>query len=331
MASIRPYSGGYRAFIKHKGWRETATFKTKREAQAWAEARMVELRATTEGTLGNLKTLGDAFKRYAEEVSPTHKGERWEVIRLEALREFLPITLPLSKIRAEHIEDFRDNRLRMVQAGTVIRDMGLLGSVLSYARRDWKWMQHDPMKDVRRPKTPKHRDRTISRSEIKTMCRIMGYRTNEMPTSKTVMAAYAFLLALRTGMRAGEICGMKWVHVHTSWVHLPSTKNGTARDVPVGAKGMRLLKALRGLDNEHVLPITTQTLDATIRKARAKGGLSGFTFHDTRHTAATRIGATVGQPGRLSFPEFCAVFGWKSANFALVYVNPSAATLAGKL
>jgi hypothetical protein len=52
---------------------------------------------------------------------------------------------------------------------------------------------------------------------------------------------------------------------------------------------------------------------------------------DARHTAATRIGAKVGQPGRLTFPEFCRVFGWTDPRNAMIYVNPSAETLAGKL
>ena len=69
----------------------------------------------------------------------------------------------------------------------------------------------------------------------------------------------------------------------------------------------------------------------TFRKARDRAGLAGFTFHDARHTAATRIGATVGQPGRLTFPEFCKVFGWRDPKHALIYVNPTAATLAEKM
>ncbi len=331
MASIRPYGDGYRAYVKHKGVRETATFRTKREAQAWADARIVELRATSHGTMAEIKTLGDAMRRYAEEVSPTHKGERWEVVRLQAMRDALPITMPLSKLEQRHIDTFRAHRLESVSAGSVLREMNLLSSVLSHARRDWKWMQHDPMADVRRPPKPKHRERTINRHEIRAMCRVMGYMTGRPPESKTDMAAYAFLLALRTGMRAGEIVGMKWAHFHGKWVTLPDTKNGTARNVPMSRKAIRLIDRLRGLDEEKLLPLAGQTLDALFRKAREKAGLSGFTFHDTRHTAATRIGATVGQPGKLSFPEFCAVFGWRDPKYALVYVNPTPADLSDKL
>lgn len=163
------------------------------------------------------------------------------------------------------------------------------------------------------------------------MLRTLGWEPRRRPTGMQALTGAAMLLALRTGMRAGELTGMQWEHVHGSWVRLPMTKNGSARDVPLSPKAQRLIEHLRGLDAERVLPLTTASLDALFRKARVRAGLAGFTFHDARHTAATRIGATVGQPGRLTFPEFCRVFGWRDPAHALIYVNTSAADLAARL
>jgi integrase len=138
-------------------------------------------------------------------------------------------------------------------------------------------------------------------------------------------------LALHTGMRAGELTGMRWDVVKAHSVRLPTTKNGSAREVPLSRKAARLVERARGLDDTLVLPVGTQTLDALFRAARDAAGIDGLRWHDSRHTAATRIGATVGQPGRLSFPEFVAMFGWRDPRNAMVYVNPSAAALARKL
>jgi integrase len=107
---------------------------------------------------------------------------------------------------------------------------------------------------------------------------------------------------------------------------LPITKNGTARAVPLSRSARRWLGLLRGQAQPFTLADSSR--DALWRKARKAAGLEGFTFHDLRHTAATRIGATVGKPGRLSFPQFCAVFGWRNPAQAMVYVNPTAAELA---
>jgi integrase len=68
-------------------------------------------------------------------------------------------------------------------------------------------------------------------------------------------------------------------------------------------------------------------LDTLFRRARKRAKLEGFTFHDSRHTAATRIALS----GRVNVLELCKIFGWKSATQALTYFNPTADDLAAKL
>lgn len=167
-------------------------------------------------------------------------------------------------------------------------------------------------------------------SEARAILRRLGHRRGR-PQSMKQMVALAMLLALRTGMRAGELVGLEWPRVRPRSVLLPETKNGSAREVPLSRKAVRLVERARGLDEMKVLPVAGQTLDALFRAARDAAGVDDLRWHDTRHTAATRIGATVGQPGRLSFPEFVAMFGWKDPRNAMIYVNPSAESLASKL
>lgn len=330
MASITPTKNGYRVQIYVKGKRDSRVFSSKREATLWAERRTLEMRAEKQGTLGSIKTLADALRKYADEVSPLHKGEKWERVRLSAFESSLPVTLPLASVTAAHLKAWKAQRLQTVSAGSVLREMSLLSSVFTHARREWAWISDSPLADVSRPSQPRHRERIITRQETRIMLRALNHRQGRAQSMQQ-LAAIAFLLALRTGMRAGEIVGMAWGNYHGKWVTLPDTKNGTSRDVPLSRKASMLIERLRGLDDERVLPIAGQTLDALFRRARDKAGLSGFTFHDARHTAATRIGATVGQPGRLSFPEFCKCFGWRDPKYALVYCNPSAASLSAKL
>ncbi|MFT4267001.1 MAG: site-specific integrase [Xenophilus sp.] len=333
MSSIKKHGKGWRAQVKVGGKRESAVKPTRQEAALWAADRERELRRQAEGTLGEVKTLRDAMRRYALEVSPEHKGERWETIRLAMLEDdaALPVTLPLNKITPQHLTTWKVARLKKVGPGSVLREMSLLGSVLSYARRDWGWMQTAPMSDVRRPSQPRHRDRLITWGETRRMLRQLGWRPSGRPETLKQVTAATFLLALRTGMRAGELTGLEWGRVRQAWVELHDTKNGSSRDVPMPPKAMRLIERMRGLDEDRPLPIAVQTLDATFRRARDEAGLSGFRFHDSRHTAATRIGRTVGQPGRVSFPEFCLIMGWRDPKHALIYVNTSAADLATRL
>lgn len=145
--------------------------------------------------------------------------------------------------------------------------------------------------------------------------------------SVTQSIAYCFLAALRTGMRAGELTHLTWDRYHGNYIRLETTKTGVPRDVPLSSKARRVFERVRGFDKELVFGVTPQTLDTLFRRARTKSGLSGFTFHDSRHTSATWIGKS----GKLNLMEFCKMFGWRDTRHALVYFNPSAADLSMKL
>lgn len=59
--------------------------------------------------------------------------------------------------------------------------------------------------------------------------------------------------AIETGMRRGEMLSLKWsdVHVDQSYCHLPLTKNGSSRDVPLSIRAKALLADLP-IDSELV-------------------------------------------------------------------------------
>jgi integrase len=301
----------------------------------WDARALVELQDEVNGKAGERRTLRDAMHRYADEVAPTHKGARWELVRLAAMERHraMPAAVPLAKLTAAHFADWQRARSAEIGPGSLRRERSLLGSVLSWARRDWAWMQHAPLADVRAPQAPPHSERVISWGEVRAMLRALSWVPEpwHKPQTARQVVAGAFLLSLRTGMRAGELLDMEWPRVSGRVAKLPRTKNGTARAVPLSAKALRLLERMRGCHETQVFPVAEGTRDATFRSARTRAGLSGFTFHSARHTAATRIGATVGQPGRPTFPEFCRIFGWQDPKNALIYVNTSAETLAGRL
>ena len=79
----------------------------------------------------------------------------------------------------------------------------------------------------------------------------------------------------------------------------------------------RLLKRMEGWDDLYVFAINTASLDALFRRYRERAGLSGFTFHDTRHTATTRLAKQV------HVLTLCKILGWKGTKQALTYYNPT--------
>jgi integrase len=71
--------------------------------------------------------------------------------------------------------------------------------------------------------------------------------------------------------------------------------------------------------------ITPAVLDAAFRRARDRAGLSGFTFHDSRANALTRLAQV------LAPLDLARMIGHRDLGSLLVYYRPSAASIAERL
>lgn len=273
--------------------RLSATFDTKAQAQAWSakvEAEILAGKRTSEGVTN--KTLAEGFARYIETVSPTHRGERWESLRLRAFERTMGFsTLPMADITSEQIALWRDKRLKEVSAGTVIRELNLLASVFTVARREWGWLGENPCSNVRRPPTPAHRDRRISESEIEAILATLSYKEGQCPEKLMQEVAIAFLLAIETAMRAGEILSLTshQIDIKNRVAKLVQTKNGSAREVSLSQRAVDLLGMLPVAENGKCFRVSSASLDALFRKATRRANISNLCFHDTRHEAITRL------------------------------------------
>lgn len=335
MASIQKLDTGYKAQVYVSGVRKSARFRTKREAEAWAAATETELRDQADKPVADKTTLRQLLTKYKEEVTPTKRGKRWEEIRIDAfLRDKnLPVELPLSKISSVEIGLWRDSRLRVISPSSVLRELTLLSAAFEEGRREWKLIDQNPVRDVRKPRGPDHREVVITRQQIKAMLREMGYSPRLPVRTVACAVAVTFLTALRTGMRAGELCGLTWDRVFDGYCSLPVTKT-VPRDVPLTKKAMRLINQMKGFDSNLVFGLKTSSLDAMFRKYRDRAGLSGFTFHDSRHTAATWIAAKMksnGLPAQQALLDLCKMFGWSRMDQALTYYNPKASDIAKRI
>lgn len=103
MASITKTAKGYRAQLYVSGDRDSQTFRTKREAEAWATRRESELREDKRKQPGEKVTLRELLLRYRDEVTPHRRGRKWETTRInrfdrDGAESGLPLGLPLSLI-----------------------------------------------------------------------------------------------------------------------------------------------------------------------------------------------------------------------------------------
>lgn len=319
MASIRRYKDRWRAEVYRLGQRRSKVFATKLEAKDWAARQEYEILHSDK--IAAKMTLGELWERYAQEVSPGKRGHRWEVIRLEKLRRDPLARVALERLSASDFAAWRDRRLREVSPGTVIREMQLMSAALTVARKEWGLIARNPLSDVRRPPKPPPRDRLPTADEFERMAHVAG-------TDLTVAQArahHAYLFACETAMRAGEIVGLTWEHVDLERrvAHLPRTKNGRKRDVPLSTAAVRLLQELPHAD--PVFGLTSMQLDALFRRVRDRAGIRGLTFHDARHYAITHLSK------KLDVLALARAVGHTNVAQLMTYFNETAEDLARRL
>lgn len=322
MGSIIPRRGKrgvtYRAAVCVNGVRQAQSFKSKAEARAW-------MQQAEEGLSGQRlpeHTAKDAFRRYASEVSPKKRGARFELLRLAALEKGSLGPLRLPALRQSDLAAWREHRLTEVGPASVLREMNLLHSVFKSCVADWGWLAVNPLKGVTRPRPPPSRKRRISEAEVAAVCVGLGYAGGS-PVTASQRVAVAFLFALETAMRSGEIVGLRWRDVGPHAVTLPQTKNGDAREVALSSMARQLL-ALLPQDRATVFDLKGPQRDALFRKGRDKAGLT-FTFHDSRAEAIWRLSK------KLDVMELARMIGHRDLKSLLLYYATSAAELSAKL
>jgi integrase len=95
-------------------------------------------------------------------------------------------------------------------------------------------------------------------------------------------------------MRRGELIDLQWQHVDLGRrvAHLPLTKNGDSRDIPLSRRAVAVLEELKSgpkCDSERVFPVTGNSVRLAFEHLRVRAGMSDLHFHDLRHEAVTRL------------------------------------------
>lgn len=316
MAAPKKVDGKWQHRIMVKGVRTSGTFDTKAAALAWE----AQQRTARTGGGATTQTCKEAFDKYELEVSKQKKGYRWEALRLAAFGRSALGAVRMKDVDATHIAAWRDERLKTVQGSTVQREMNLLSNVFAIARKEWKWIKSSPTTDVRRPKENNPRFRRITEPEIKQICHALGWM-DKPPTTKQQRIAAAFLFAIETAMRAGEICALTADDVVGRVARVRDSKTGEGRDVPLSPRAVAIWKMV-----PEGFGITAASLDAMFRVARKeRTTIENLTFHDTRHEAITRLAK------KLHVLDLARVVGHKDLKRLMVYYNLSAEDIADKL
>jgi integrase len=335
MASIQQRGASWRVQVLKAGKRVSSTFDTLKEAEDWARKTEGELAAGAIVQPVELRkgvTVEQLFSRYAATESPKKRGARWEQIRLKMLaRDFELFRRPVDQFTPAALVEWRDARLGQVSAYSVNRELNLISAVCNVARKEWQItaLAANPVHSVTRPANPRARKQRVSPEQRAALIAALGWDGASQPANASQWVAFAFSLALETAMRKSEILAITWQHVHIDqrFIHLPSTKNGDERNVPLSSGALALLRLLKpGGDTARMIRIHSGHLDKLMREARQDTGLMAVRFHDSRREAATVFSKKLSNVLELS-----AVTGHKSLQVLKGYYAPTADYLADKL
>ncbi|WP_321839705.1 tyrosine-type recombinase/integrase [Paraburkholderia bannensis] len=302
------------------------------------EARIAAGLAVDGGEVTLATTVADMLAKFVREVTPTKRGkksetyalnmyiERFAVLR-KTLAEFGP--RDLKAILAARLKGDESKGYAPVNGATARREFGMLSGAFAHAIKEWELpLDVNPLSLVARPGHNPHRTRRVSDTERDQVCASLGWDQCSKPTTISQRVAWAFCFALETAMRRGEILAAEWQHYNAQArsLHIPLSKNGDKRDVPISKRAAALLELMGVQSSGVIVRVIAATFSGTWNRAKLGKAWQGLHFHDARHEATTRFAKLV--PTVLHLQK---ITGHRDMKSLLIYFNPEADELAGLL
>lgn len=324
---------GWQCIVRRKGHpSQTRTFRTKKQADLWA--------ATLESDIGHGRfvdhreaektTLATLIDRYRREITPQKRGERAELSKLRVIERHPIVRRTVAGITGADLSDYRDDRLREVSAGTVNRELNIISHVFAIAVTEWRinLPRGNPVSAMRRPRADAARTRRLQEGEED---RLIAAALQYEVTPKALRMTGIIALALATAMRRGEIAGMTWKHVDLldRTIHLPETKNGSARSIPLSRPAIAVLESLpRRIDGWVWGPaIDPHSITTAFDRICTRAKIADLRFHDLRHEAISRLFENTD----LTEMEIARISGHKTMMMLSRYTHLRAGHLADRL
>ena len=318
----------HRASSGRPAFNKSAVFSRKADAQQWAAKIESDWQAFRAG-ITPARPFREILERYRDEISPKKRGHANEYNIINRILKTPLADVLLTDLSDMQFREWADNRMKEVKESTARREWNVLSSIMTTAVKDWRILPENFLLRLRKPENEPPRARRVSEEEIDAICHCAGYSADCTPSKRVQRTAAAFLFAIETAMRVGEILQLEPqnVHLEKRYVHLPMTKNGNARDVPLSTKAISILKQVSAAHNERtVFGVTKGSADSQFRKLMKMAQIDGLHFHDSRREALTRL-AKIYQP-----MELAKISGHKDLRILLnTYYAPTAEELAQKM
>ncbi len=291
--------------VDGKRVRRVSPVQTKRGAKAYEVELRLELTSATPESgaapAAEVPTLAEFATEWMSTSVRVHNKPSEQDRKSRTLRNHLVPFFGkrrLDQITQRDVETFRAQQLSQgLAVNTVNRHLAALARLMRCAV-DWGVIREMPtIRMMRKQVEPTEWLRPDESERLLDATKAMNLRWFTF-----------FYVALRTGLRKGEIFGLHWSEIdlerrrltvrYTVWMgQLGTPKNGKSREVPIAADLVDVLSAWRErTPGELVFPsrkgqpvygqaIANQALDRALKRA----GLRRIRFHDLRHTFASQL------------------------------------------
>ena len=261
--------------------------------------------------MGKEKTINQITEEWKEEKKKYVKKSTYAAYQLLIQNHIKPYFGDLYEVNEEKVQQFVFDKLDAGLSEKTIRDIiivlkmilkfGIKNGYLEYIQIDAKFPSKQEKKDLD----------VLSKADQK---KFMEHLRNNF-TFKNL----GIFICLSTGMRIGEICGLRWCDVdtvegvikvrhtlqriyiiegetrHTELLlDTPKTAN-SVRDIPMSSELLKMLKSLNKVVNENyyvisndIKPIEPRTYRNYYKKLCKQLDIPELKFHGLRHSFATR-------------------------------------------
>ena len=241
----------------------------------------------TEKPKATFLEAADSFLAYSKARKKSYRNDEQIIKRLKAFFG----AKPLDSFTPDLVEAFLNQRSRedsgwkgKLKGTTLNRDLACLKTIIRRAIMN-RQIDRDPILGVRRFKEYS-RNRTLEPGEFQALM------ANCRPHLRDIVQ-----LAYSTGMRCGEILGLRWDQLDFKngviILEAEDTKTQEKREIPLSGTLIKMLMQVpRTLGSPHVFNFRGKRLwsvKIAIKKACRIAGIADFHFHDLRHCAITNM------------------------------------------
>jgi integrase len=296
VATIRKLKSGlWQSQIRLAGFApRTASFPTKRKALEWSQREETNLKqGLANPSVVDVRqlrgvTLRDLVLKWKAAKRPRSYDAAVNSILADPLADVC-----VSSISKESVIEWKNRKLMSIKSSSVARYVRVPRGAWEYGQDVLSLpLSKNPFLRIGIKESKRRRHRRLSKGEYPLLISALGKVSSNTAVGEDLRAIIDF--ALETGMRRGEIAGMRLSHLREvngkQFLWIPETKTDRPRLIPLTKKALEIITSrANGAYDSAVFGVSGRWITYYFTRLCARAQVSDLHFHDLRHEALSRL------------------------------------------